>query len=441
MSDAGIKVEIINQHNLLSEMPDAKADELLTADEIPVWLNELFVERILQQHHRDGNLKVKNLRIKQCGGKGDSYASMMYRVGIFFCDGINPDTTQFASCIAKTLPEHDIAIEKLGSNNYNVQNKEMEIYQNILPEMQKILASIDEDSEIFPLVLAVDRKLDVIVLEDLAEKKFVMADRLKGLDLDHTLMALRKLARMHAASVIIHKKNPSAFAHLDTGFFTRKTDVFHVMFESLCEAFIEEVALWEGYEHYGKKLKNVRETLIARAQRAFDCDPGDLHVLNHGDLWTNNLMYTYDESGAPVDAVLLDFQFASFGSPALDLIYFLFTSTNEDLRPDRIEELMQFYFYELKSLLMRLDYDMETFPSLHTFSQQVLKKFFYTFTSALLIFPVMVTQDKDADFESLMSRDDRALGFKKRIFKNPRYQEIAMKILPILDRKGILDEM
>lgn len=53
----------------------------------------------------------------------------------------------------------------------------------------------------------------------------------------------------------------------------------------------------------------------------------------------------------------------------------------------------------------------------------------------------MISQDKDADFETLMGRDERALGFKKRILKNPRYQAVAKMLLPILDKKGILDEM
>lgn len=53
----------------------------------------------------------------------------------------------------------------------------------------------------------------------------------------------------------------------------------------------------------------------------------------------------------------------------------------------------------------------------------------------------MISQDKDADFESLMSRNDRALNFKKQIFQNPKYQVVAKKILPMLDRKGLLDEM
>lgn len=69
------------------------------------------------------------------------------------------------------------------------------------------------------------------------------------------------------------------------------------------------------------------------------------------------------------------------------------------------------------------------------------KNIFPVFTSCLLIFPVMVSTDKDADFESLQNRDERALGFKRRIYQNPKCQAVAKKILPMLDRKGILDDM
>lgn len=53
----------------------------------------------------------------------------------------------------------------------------------------------------------------------------------------------------------------------------------------------------------------------------------------------------------------------------------------------------------------------------------------------------MITQDKDADFEALMLQDDRATQFKKRLVQNSYYQEVIKKALPLLDRKGILDEM
>lgn len=322
MTDATFEItsEIINHVISQAAPQDIKDDGLLPSADVPSWLSESYVEKILRKFNRDDNLRVKFLQIKQCGGKGDSYASMMYRVGCFFYEGKCSETLQSRSLIIKTLPVLDLAIEKLGTGNYNVQTKEMDMYQQVLPEFKEILESINEDSNIFPLVLTVDKSLDVIVLEDLMEKKYVMADRLKGLDMNHVLMALRKLARMHACSIVVDRKDPKVLKKFDTGFFTRKTDAFHIMFESLCDAMIEEVSTWNGYEYYAEKLKNVRKNLIKNAQRAFDCDEGDLQVLTHGDLWTNNLMFQYNESGFLTDCVLIDFQFTSMGSPALDLI-------------------------------------------------------------------------------------------------------------------------
>lgn len=122
-----------------------------------------------------------------------------------------------------------------------------------------------------------------------------------------------------------------------------------------------------------------------------------------------------------------------------------------------MEEMIQFYYYELKDVLERLGYDMKKLPTLHAFQIQVYRKYIYgemkikvtmnaanfcflaAFTSGVLIFAVMISQDKDADFESLQNLDERAKGFKRRIYQNPHYQKIAKKTLAMLDRRGVLD--
>jgi len=45
-----------------------------------------------------------------------------------------------------------------------------------------------------------------LAIEDLASLGFRMANRLSGLDLDHSILALRNLARFHAASVALCEK-------------------------------------------------------------------------------------------------------------------------------------------------------------------------------------------------------------------------------------------
>lgn len=45
-----------------------------------------------------------------------------------------------------------------------------------------------------------------LVVEDLKEKSFQMAERHAGLDLDHCWVTLRKLAAFHASSVALREK-------------------------------------------------------------------------------------------------------------------------------------------------------------------------------------------------------------------------------------------
>lgn len=42
-----------------------------------------------------------------------------------------------------------------------------------------------------------------------------------------------------------------------------------------------------------------------------------------------------------------------------------------------MDEMIQFYYYEVKELLIKLDYDMKKFPTLQNFQVQVQKKYFY----------------------------------------------------------------
>jgi hypothetical protein len=50
----------------------------------------------------------------------------------------------------------------------------------------------------------------------------------------------------------------------------------------------------------------------------------------------------------------------------------------DDIRFEKMEELIQFYYNELKELLTKLGYDMKNFPTHHVFQQQYLKKSFYS---------------------------------------------------------------
>jgi predicted cupin superfamily sugar epimerase len=50
-----------------------------------------------------------------------------------------------------------------------------------------------------------------IVSDDLKEQGFRMADRTVGLDMKHCLLVMKTLAQSHAASAVLHLKDPEIF--------------------------------------------------------------------------------------------------------------------------------------------------------------------------------------------------------------------------------------
>lgn len=273
----------------------------------PDFLTENYFESILRKFSGDESLKVYSIVVSQFGGTGDAFASTMYRVKICATQ-TKDEKIRRASYIVKMLPTLQLARDKLsGAGTYDVHEKEMDIFQNIFPRFSKILKFIGEEKNVFPKAIAVDRVRGVLLLEDLGDKKFIMADRKLGLDENHLKLALEKLAAFHASSMVLMKQNPKLFRKYDVGMFSRKTSAFHDFFCSNMDALTCEVSSWEGFETYAKKLESLKIKFLENACKVFDNKEGDLKVLIHGDLWLNNLMFQYDrsEKGKPLDTILV----------------------------------------------------------------------------------------------------------------------------------------
>lgn len=177
------------------------------------------------------------------------------------------------------------------------------------------------------------------------------------------------------------------------GMINREAGSLDNMYLTQLDALIEQISTWNNYEYYTDKLRNFRSILIQRGQKVFDADPNQFNAIIHGDLWTNNIMLTYSDSGKPCrqqnqqlqqqqgnlqldNVTFIDFQFSCWTSPTIDLHYLFNTSLCEDLRLYHQEELIQYYHKKLTTVLKRLNYQKHV-PSLHEFQVQFLQKSFY----------------------------------------------------------------
>uniref|UniRef100_A0A336MA18 CSON013155 protein n=1 Tax=Culicoides sonorensis TaxID=179676 RepID=A0A336MA18_CULSO len=405
-------------------------------EEFP-WLTPKYIENVLINHLNDSTLQVQSMKTVPAAGKGDGYGGIMLRSYISYHsnESVSPSKT---SLVLKTQIWNNLTENTL--KVYDIHNKEMIIYESILPKIRLLLSSIGETGDIFPIAICVDRENDVIIFEDLLLKHYKMKNRIEGLDRDHTVMALSKLAKLHAASAVLFEKDNEIYSSLKSGMFTRKTNCYYTFFRTFWTACAEEVCQWKGFEKYGEKMMNMLDDLIENACKMYDIEDGDLHVLTHGDFWLNNIMYNYDEDGNLKDAVVLDWQYSSYAFPILDFLLFIYTSTNDDIRLNHAD-LFQIYYNELVSTLKKLNYSRKI-PTLFEFRHQYLKKSFLKLTSCIMMLPSMINEvNDDADFESLMLDDEKARRFKKTIMSNPKYRTILQKLLPIFDSEGLMDPL
>lgn len=272
-------VDTVNHESFVEEA--SSSFEKSEMEEFP-WLTPKYIENVLKNYFNEATLQVKSMKVKPASGKGDSYGGVMLRSYVSYCLNDSLSTIE-TSLVLKTQIWNELTENTL--KVYDIHNKEMTIYEKILPKIRQLLLSVGETGDIFPVAVHVDRENDVIIFEDLLLKNYQMKNRLQGLDKEHTLLALSKLAKIHAASAVLYEMDPTVYATLKSGMFTRLTDCYHTFFRTFWATCTKEVRQWEGFEPYGEKMEKMLDNVIENACKMYDLEDGDLHVLTHGDFW------------------------------------------------------------------------------------------------------------------------------------------------------------
>lgn len=82
----------------------------------------------------------------------------------------------------------------------------------------------------------------------------------------------------------------------------------------------------------------------------------EFNVLNHGDCWNFNIMFHYDAFGKIKETLFVDFQVGKYGSPANDLYYLILSSAAPDIKINKFDYLVRYYFDNLIENLKLLQY-------------------------------------------------------------------------------------
>ncbi|KAG5867002.1 hypothetical protein JTB14_015334, partial [Gonioctena quinquepunctata] len=184
-------------------------------------------------------------------------------------------------------------------------------------------------------------------------------DRYIGYDFEQARVLLKDLATLHAVPLAMKLKEPEPFENNVRKFCVNKInsddhdEVFVTMMLDLlwesdkCSPFISKVK--KILETPKIKIKTVREPFAS---------------FSHDDMWVNNAMMKL-VNGRPIANKFVDFQIYKYASPASDLLFFLFTSVQQQVLEEHFDTLIKFYHTEFLKILHDLGCDTTPFRMEH----------------------------------------------------------------------------
>lgn len=194
---------------------------------------------------------------------------------------------------------------------------------------------------------------------------------------------------LRSFSKVTFKWDNSLFYLSKKGRISRSNDSLCSLYKITIGILSELLSEWNGFAEYTEKLRVLQKDIVKLSLRSYDFKPNHFNTLIHDDLWSTNLMMKSgnNSGGESFDnLVFIDFQFSFWGSPTLDLHYFLNTSICDSLRPQRLDEFVQFYYEELVKFLRQLNSKRQLPTWIEFYQQYQERMLFGMFLAIFLIF-------------------------------------------------------
>ncbi|KYQ59526.1 hypothetical protein ALC60_01511 [Trachymyrmex zeteki] len=362
------------------------ADEKIVSDE------RLY--DYLRTYAKTIKLLAPKFHITEGTNAGDNYVSLVCRVTI---EGVAEDgEDKEIQLILKTTRTLDTSEVLSSSRVTNMFQREMFFYKEVLPIFKETLKDRGGIIDRFPILYDVSDESgkEILMLENLAPQGFVMA-KSKILDYPHLSLALRCLGEFHAYSFITRVANPTSFEKLkmEEHLFTERLadnnddnkdeDVSKMLIGLVFKALANED------KHYSERYQRFLENMIQNMFNAVDGKAAEPYaVVNHGDSWTNNMLFKYDEENNPCDLRFIDLQICRYASPVLDLLYILFCCCTQETRSKYFDQVIDEYYETLSKCIKRAGYDPDILFPYEVLSEHLTK--FGKYAAGMAIYTIHI---------------------------------------------------
>ncbi|KAH8324186.1 hypothetical protein KR074_001202 [Drosophila pseudoananassae] len=390
-----------------------------------------FFQRALSQAYSCPNLSIEEFSINLVAPSGANFCSIIYRVAL-----------EFRRTSGSPLESGKYIIKDLLPVAADLGSKEQFMFEKILPEMESILkkAHLEEHKLSANCFFAdVAPGKEIYILEDLAALGYSSLDRFHGLTIEEASVCLQKIAQFHGASMVLCQEQPDLVAKLTPSHYingvadpvTRAILLDGTTF--VADLFAEELA-----EITRKMKSQIPEVYSNSMQKVVDPKLSSLNTIIHGDTWLNNIMVNRKEQ----KAVLLDFQGSFFGSPAIDLHFFFYTSLRSEDLFNRKDQLLDFYFRNLTETLKACDFEGQL-PTFEQLQDEMHRCLFYGYFSAVCEFPTCRAPSEVTDGFDVQTflNPEEMLRKRRLMYANEEVRQTIKRNLIYFDQQGILETL
>lgn len=290
---------------------------------------------------------------------GDNYMGILYNVTI------RVKQKETLHLILKVAPQEAFFRQIFPVKE--IYHREIFVYDNVISEFFKIQRE-NELLQIFQpfathYVSSIDSMQEALLMEDMKKKGFKRIDHRVSLDYPHALLVMKELGKFHALSYAIRHQKRETFKKWEDKcqecYFNNVGTLVIDAVIRLAKAVLSSYST-HGNEMEKRALEHFINTLPDVYNRILVVKEDDEYaVVNHGDFEMRNLLFKYENSITPTELCMLDWQLARIGSPALDILFFIFVTSEKDLREQYHAQLIREYYRSLSEFLRQLGSDPE----------------------------------------------------------------------------------
>ncbi|CAH1399897.1 unnamed protein product [Nezara viridula] len=399
-------------------------------------LEPTMMEAVLQMQNQE--LAVQ--RVLRCHAqpalpKGENYLSRVSRITLDVVLGNGRKSQK--DLILKEVPLEKNNFEFV--HNLGVFKIETDIYTQILKQMEALMDEYHETEDFLWCKLVSYQPYTSILLEDLKVKGFIMSRRQSCLDLEHGHLVLHSLARFHAMSKILEERGViNGKDYKPYAIVNDKQLIERLVYNGLQNLSKAMHQSWgSAWHRVANKLIMPLEVFQSKMIDIGKLDESRFNVLNHGDCWSNNMLFKYDWSNRPIAVRFLDFQVSHYNSPCWDLTYFMFASIEPKLRRAHYDSLLRTYTNSLLSTLQKYHYSGRQ-PTYEEIAAEMERIAFFRLALVGVFHPVMTAEGTDAmDLEKVLGSDGSD-GFNEHLYTSDIFKERMGPEFLKLEEQGLI---